>query len=481
MPRRLVAAILLVGVVGAACYQDDILRPAGVAPTRVLLTDDPFPFDTVASVNIYIDRIEASTGLDSTVAGTWVTLAAPSRAFDLLTLQQGVTALVGQGVIDAGRYHVVRMTIDVSKSSIKFRDGSDAVVYWSYAGAGEVTLYAQVEQGVDVPAAGAGTELVIIFDVGRSFFYNLTGQHDFVMFPVLRAVNSAATGAITGQVVAAPPGAGSALSVANANVTVFSGNPAQPPTTWNVIGTTRTAANGAYVAGFLPAGSWNVEYEKPDDPTLKPIIIAGLVVSPGDTTHQSVLLPNAGAAGSYLGVFGPSTVGVGGTVVVHAVVGDSTGTPQPSPQVTWFSRDSAIATVLQDSASASDSMSNAIVLGRAEGSTWIVARSGALEDSLALQVVIATPPTPVASITLVPASLTLALGDTGVFTAELRDSTGALLMNRQISWFLTDSTGVATIYLIAGNTAGVRAQRSGTTHLRAASEGKFKDATITVP
>ena len=162
-------------------------------------------------------------------------------------------------------------------------------------------------------------------------------------------------------------------------------------------------------------------------------------------------------------------------------MGDSIGIPVANPLVTWLSRDTSIALVLQDSAYGADSLAFVKVLGRSAGSAWIVATSGALRDSVSIQVVTVAPLNPVATITLVPASKTVAVNDSANFVAELRDSTGNLLTNRQVSWFLTDSTGVADLVWASGVNALVYGRHSGTTHLRAASESKFKDATITVP
>jgi hypothetical protein len=479
MKRLLAASLVLAGCIGVACYQDDTLHPPAIAPTKVLITDDPFPFDAIASVNIYVSRIEASTGLDTTsVAGTWVTIATPDKVFDLLTLQQGTTAFVGQGTIDAGKYAAIRMTIDVDKSSIKYEGGANAVVHWPYPGQGEIVLYALVEKPLAVSATGA--EIVIDFDVGRSFLYNLTGNNDFVMLPILRAVNSAATGTI-GGVVTAPDIEGNPTTVRNANVTVYGGDPARPSATWYVLATGRSDSLGRYTVAFVPAGTWIVRIEQPDFPGLDPVTTPNVVVAAGGTTPLSVFLPRAGAGGSFINIAGPDTVAYGGTIVLVAAVGDSIGIPEQSPQVTWLSRDTSISLVLQDSGFSADSLSRATILGRGIGRAWIVATSGVLQDSVSIQVVNVAPSNPVASVTLVPASQTVAVNDSGTFTAELRDSVGNLLTNRQVSWFLTDSTGTVDLVWASGTFALVYGRRHGTTHLRAASESKFKDATITVP
>jgi len=59
---------------------------------KVLLTDDPFPFDSVQSVQVYIVSIAVSTHPDTGTSADsmhWATVAAPHRQVDLLTLQQG--------------------------------------------------------------------------------------------------------------------------------------------------------------------------------------------------------------------------------------------------------------------------------------------------------------------------------------------------------------------------------------------------------
>src|SRR5215471_2100145 len=160
MKRLLATILVLAGTAAVACYKDDtLLRGPAISPTKVFLTDDPFPYDTAQTVNIFVTKIEGSTGRDTTGTGTWATIASPNKLFDLLTLQQGDTAFVGQSVIDAGKYVSIRMTIDADQSSIKYRDGTNAVVQWAYPGHGLIVLYAVVETPLSVSATG--TTIVI--------------------------------------------------------------------------------------------------------------------------------------------------------------------------------------------------------------------------------------------------------------------------------------------------------------------------------
>jgi Domain of unknown function (DUF4382)/Carboxypeptidase regulatory-like domain len=473
MNRPFAAACAVLGAMVIACYQDDVLRPAGVAPTRVLLTDDPFPFDSVASVNVFVTRIEANSQFDTTGAGDWVEIAAPDASFDLLTLQQGATAFVGEGTLDAGRYAAIRMTIDVDQSSIKYLDGSDAVVRWPYPGQGEIPLYAQVEQPLAI--SSTGSEIVIDFDIGRSFLYKPFGTREFVLVPRLRAVNSIATGAIAGVITAPDTGAVQTAPVRNANITAYWGY-AGSLASGDVAATGRTDAQGQYKIAFLGAGTYTVRVEQPDMPWLGAVTTPDVAVAAGATTPLSIELPPAGAGGTFLHITGQTNVYVGGTIVLRAAVGDSTGAPVPNPTISWFSRDSLTAITLDSSYA--DTLT--FVLGVREGSTWIVATSGNLADSLPIQVISPPSPNPVASVTVTPPSLSLLVGDSTFLQATLRDSAGNALSNRPISWYPADSSGIVDLLLSIGPTAVLKARHAGSTIIRAVSEGKTGSATVTV-
>jgi hypothetical protein len=470
--RLTIAATVSLGVL-AGCYKDDTLTPPGIAPTVVLLTDDPFPFDSVKSVNIYVSRIEASAEFDTSGSGNWVEVAAPQKTFDLLTLQQGTTAFVGQSALDAGLYTSIRMTIDVDKSSIKYPNGADAVVHWPGSGTGEYTMYALVEEPVRV--TGTGAEIVIDFDVGRSFQYRQFGPDEFTMIPVLRAVNTAATGTIEGTVTATA-NVGPPYTVANANVTVYGGNPNAAAATWYVVATGHTDRLGHYKVAFLLAGNYIVQIEQPIIPAFAAAITPNVSVSVGNITTHDVQLARADAG---LNITGNTTVGVGGIALLRAATNDSAGNPI-SAAVTWTSRSPAIAAIVDTVLGDSLEQTKA-VLGVAEGTAWIVATSGAFMDSLLIQVVSPPNPNPVATVIVTPGTLDLAVGDSsGQLFAELHDSLGNILAGRQISWLPADSSGVVELLVAVGSTAVLQAQHTGSVVIRAISEGKTGSATVTV-
>ena len=478
MSRRVILPALAAATLlaGGGCYQDETTTPAPSRKplARVLLTDAPFPYDSVASVNVYVVSIDASSGLDTSGGGDWVRVASPEKTFDLLTLQHGTTAFLGEGELDARQYRAIRMVIDADKSSIVYNNGAPPPVHWPWPGSGAITMYALVEEPLDfsAPAIAASGEAVIVidFDVGRSFLYDYFGTKEFTVLPWLRAVNSAATGALEGTVTA--DSGGQSRPIKNANVTLYSGDPRQPPSTWYAAATGRSDDTGYYKVAFVSAATYIVRIEQPDYPSLGAVVTPNVQVSAGATTRLSVSLPAAGGStgGAYVHVSGPSSVGVGGTITLYAAVGDANGNLVPNPSVTWTSSAPSIAEVTGVGDTAS-------VAGRQPGLATITATSGGLSDTLTVQVV--GSPAPVASVTVVPGSVTAAVGDSLGFRAELRDSAGTVLTNRPVSWFSTD-TAVFVIEGAFGPYSIVRCRKVGSALLRATSEGKTGQTSITV-
>ncbi len=465
--RLLTAALLAAG----GCYQDE---PGSIGPgtakpiAKVLLTDAPFPYDSVASVNVYVVSVAASTDPDTTGDAGWETIAQPGKVFDLLSLQQGTTALLGEGQLSGKLYRAIRVVIDANASSVLWKNGSAARVNWPFPGSGLIALHTQVEEPLALITDASQVEIVIDWDVGRSFLYNYydsTGS--FTLIPWLRAVHKAFTGTLAGTVTSDYSGA--TRAIANANVSVYGGDPNRSASTWYLVATGRSDAAGFYRVAFLGSGTYIVRVEQPDYPFLAASITPAVEIVAGDTTNLPVSLTEAGAGGAFLQITGPTSVGVGGRITLFAAVGDASGAPVPNPSVSWTSSDPAVAEVLGIGDTAS-------VTGRQPGLATITAASDTLSDSLTIQVT--GTPASVASVTVQPASASLAVGDTMAFTSVLRDSIGNVLTGRPISWFSTDSAFVIEISF--GTAVMGRARRVGSAVLQATSEGRTGQASITV-
>ena len=305
MKRLFLAAISLAAI---AC--SDAATTGGSGRTRVYLTDSPFPFGTITQVNVYIARIEASASTDTSGVNpaSWVTIATPERTFNLLDFQGGAAALLGEADLPADQYAAVRVVINTARSSVVRIGGSPATVHWPISG--DLSLYALVEQPLAV--TGAGAQIVLDFDVGRTFLDD--GAGGFYFSPVIRAVNEAATGSITGTVTTTSI-EGDTIPFVNAAVTV-SRQVGTLLSTNVPLGTGHSDAQGHYTVAYLPAGSYVVAGVDPAFP--QRVGVGSGVVTIGGQTHVDLLMriDTTGTGGGGGGGGGSDSTGV-----------DSTGTP----------------------------------------------------------------------------------------------------------------------------------------------------------
>src|SRR5206468_11978974 len=130
------------------------------------------------------------------------------------------------------------------------------------------------------------------------FLYNYDGTGTFTLIPWLRAVHSEFTGTLAGTVTSAYTG--TTQPIANANVSVYSGDPNRSATTWYLVATGRSDATGFYRVAFLGSGTYIVRVEQPDYPVLAPSITPAVEITAGGTTTLPVSLTEAGAGGAFL-------------------------------------------------------------------------------------------------------------------------------------------------------------------------------------
>src|SRR6266540_2394036 len=102
LKNRVVILVAAASVIGLGACGSDTSSP-GTGKLAVLLTDAPFPFDSVKSVDVFVVRVDArqaeadsaqaarAASDDSVAMGGWTTLANPNASIDLLTLRNGTT------------------------------------------------------------------------------------------------------------------------------------------------------------------------------------------------------------------------------------------------------------------------------------------------------------------------------------------------------------------------------------------------------
>lgn len=374
---RLSLALLAVATVAAGCYQDEAASPNSAAPgarAKILLTDDPFPFDSVQSVQVYIVSIAMSTNPDTGISADsmhWVTVAAPHRQVDLLTLQQGLTDSLGAGQVTADQYKAVLVTINVDSSAgIHFKNGSPAVVRWH--GSGQESYATFVEAPITVPDTGA--VVVIDFDVGRSFVYNQIGDHAFDFFASIRAVNRGATGDIAGTVTH-DTSAGPVGPVADATVSAWGGGPGN----WYMLSTGKTDAAGHYRLAYLLPGTYIVGVEPPSGSSIGSALDSNVAVNRGfETTHNVTLSAFHGD----IFIQGASSMMVNQMNTLYATVVDAHHQQDHNAVVAWQNLDTAVLGLV----TFVDSTYVAHVTSKAPGAGRIVASSGAFADTIVIHV-----------------------------------------------------------------------------------------------
>jgi uncharacterized protein YjdB len=144
-----------------------------------------------------------------------------------------------------------------------------------------------------------------------------------------------------------------------------------------------------------------------------------------------------------------------------SVMRDANGVVVTDRTVTWSSSNTAVATVAPDG----------WVTAVAPGVATVTATSEGRSGSANINVV----PMPVGSVTVSPASSTVQTGETKTLSATVRDTSGAVVTDRVMTWSSSDET-IATVSS-AGVVTGVSA---GTATITATSEGKSGSAAVTV-
>jgi hypothetical protein len=173
--RILLTLLLIVGAtaIGAGC-DSNVSAKEGTIEVRV--TDAP-PQRNVTEINVTLSNIQVhKTGSETDGDGGWITVISDPQPFDLIKLKDlGAEEILGEAVIDIGRYNQIRMDVEFV----------DAVID------GET-----VETGVDLPSGKLKiigsftievdtiTVLLIDFDADKSLVF--TGQGKVIFKPVVK-------------------------------------------------------------------------------------------------------------------------------------------------------------------------------------------------------------------------------------------------------------------------------------------------------
>ena len=195
------------------------------------------------------------------------------------------------------------------------------------------------------------------------------------------------------------------------------------------------------------------------------VVVESLPPPPTDSVASVTVTPAA------------DTVVRGDSAIFFALLRDARGDTLSGRPVTWSVSDSTVAHV--------EAAFGQTVVIRTSGAGFalITATSEGKSGSAQLSVTDSAPPPPpndsVATVSVTPDTAVVAAGDTARFFATLRDAGGNILSGRPVAWSVSDST-VARVEAVAGESVVIRALRSGSSLVTAASEGKSGSGSLFV-
>jgi hypothetical protein len=287
---RLFAALAISTIAFAACSDSS---GTGTGMLTVRLTDAPFPFSSVASVDVYVVRVDARKTATTEPATTdetnhdgWTTVATPDASINpinLLDFQNGKTLDLGGTTLPIGAYGSFRLILDTSKSSITLTDGTKPPIF--FPSAGQTGIKVNLEEPVEVTEEGS--TLILDFDIGRSFVMRgNTSASGFNFKPVINAV-AQLTGSVSGSVHAnSAAGAG----VPNVAVEVL---PAGSALDYSgaIVRSGTTDVDGKFTIAFLQAGTYELRATPPTTSGFKAALLTGgLTVTAGHATTDQVIV-----------------------------------------------------------------------------------------------------------------------------------------------------------------------------------------------
>ena len=284
---RLFAAFLIGTFALAACSDSS---GTGTGMLTVRLTDAPFPFSSVARVDVFVIRVDARTAAttdaqtaDETNHDGWTTVATPNASINLLDLQNGKTLALGETPLPVGTYQSFRLILDTSKSSITLTDGSKPPIF--FPSAGQSGIKVNLTEPVDV--TGSGSTLILDFDIGRSFVMRgNNAANGFNFKPVINAV-AQLTGSVTGSVHA---NSTAGAVVPNASVDVLPAGSAVDYS-GDIIRSATTDADGKFTIAFLVPGTYALRATPPMASGFKPALLTGgLTITSGQATTDQIIV-----------------------------------------------------------------------------------------------------------------------------------------------------------------------------------------------
>lgn len=174
---KIFLAILVAGIIFSACNKDEETMAFG--SLSVKMTDAPGDY---LEVNVEVDSVLVHLTPDDNAAEAWVTLNAKAGVYDLLELQNGVTALLAdKETVPVGKISQMRLILGDTNYVVLAVDSSRV----------DLNLSSQDETGLKFLVNAdiekdKETEILFDFDAGKSIIE--TGNGALKLKPVIQDV-----------------------------------------------------------------------------------------------------------------------------------------------------------------------------------------------------------------------------------------------------------------------------------------------------
>lgn len=229
---------------------------------QVLMVDNPAAYD---QVNIVVDSVRVHVNNADTTSG-WYTLNRTATVYNLLSLVNGVNAMIGTATLPVGHYTQLRLYIGI---------GSNVVVNGQTKSL-NVPSGSQSGLKLNVDAtihSDAVYTMTLDFDAARSIVVSGPPTNPaYSLKPVIRVITTAITGTIAGTV--SPAGTLPSLWAYGTTDTVSTG----------------ADAGGAYKLIGLSAGTYSLSVTPRDPSTYRDTTLTNVIVTAGNTTTLNITL-----------------------------------------------------------------------------------------------------------------------------------------------------------------------------------------------
>lgn len=199
---RFILSIFVVVIMFGIFGCDQAVDGDGMGTLVVKLTDAPFPLDKVKEAEVIIDSIEIRKKDTESDERPFVLLSDEQHKYNLLELQNGLTADLVELEMPAGDYDLIRLY--VNNATVILNDEGETAFNLKIPSGEQTGLKVFINPFIRV-VGGLTSELLLDFDVRRSFVVQGSGKtysdiKGFHFKPVVRAVNVSTVGSIGGKV-----------------------------------------------------------------------------------------------------------------------------------------------------------------------------------------------------------------------------------------------------------------------------------------